>query len=352
MPEIGPTAPRRSHSGTGDQPGTRCIFRCWTVQGPSQQEGEASRGPTAAVRCASVPRSAGARPGPGRDGFGGDQPTVTDAHVVLAASRGSHPGVTIPLDPCPARLPRSGRLADTLRARRRDVRRRHSRGANNEIGTGGCGWSASSGRTPGSNAVIAFGGAGRFTPARVADRWHPARPGPATAGVLAALGAGDRRAAARLGPTFLPSRSLRTHPAAALGAEIRPGPLRDAPTVSCASPADCRFVGQSHSLTVPWDRAATPSPRRRIRDLHNAALRDADPDAPNRDRHDSDRRRAPRRAPRRRYPRRSAIPSGVRPLQAEMTGATLWIARGWDARRCVDGSFDMRRNAEAGGWTP
>jgi N-methylhydantoinase A len=60
------------------------------------------------------PRSAGARPGPAAYGLGGDEPTVTDANVVLGRMSTRRPlGGAIRLDPAPARAAIS-RLAEQL----------------------------------------------------------------------------------------------------------------------------------------------------------------------------------------------------------------------------------------------
>ena len=297
------------------------------------------------------PRSAGARPGPAAYGFGGDQPTVTDAHVVLGrVSWVGTSGVTIPLDRARATAT-VGRLADTLGLDVETCAAGILAVANNEMARALRVVSVERGVHPGQTAVIAFGGAGPLHACEVADLLGIRRVlAPATAGVLAALGAviaGQRRDWAR---TVLLPAVAADRIAAALGAEI--DRARSAmPDGVLRVAADCRFVGQSHSLTVPWDTGGDPvALADAFHDLHTRRYGDADPDAP-----------IEIVTIRIAVERPGVLPAidieavgdpVAGPTAQEMTGATLWIARGWDARRCVDGSFDMRRNAEAGGWTP
>ncbi len=297
------------------------------------------------------PRSAGARPGPAAYGFGGDQPTVTDAHVVLGrvASVGTS-GVEIPLDRERA-IGAVGRLANSLGLELEICAAGILAVANNEMARALRVVSVERGVHPAHTVVIAFGGAGPLHACDVAELLGIHRVlAPASAGVLAALGAvmaGERRDWAR---TVLLPVGDENGIAAALGVEIDraraavpDGVLRVA--------ADCRYVGQSHSLTVPWNAAGDPSVLAAgFRDLHTQRYGDADPDAPI--------EIVTIRSAVERAGDLPAIDIGVvgvpiaGPAALEMAGATLWIADGWHARACADGSFDLRRNGEAGAWTP
>ena len=222
------------------------------------------------------PRSAGARPGPAAYGFGGDQPTVTDAHVVLGrVSSVGTAGVAIPLDRARATAA-VGRLAHTLGLDVETCAAGILAVANNEMARALRVVSVERGIHPGQTAVIAFGGAGPLHACDVADLLGIRRVlAPATAGVLAALGAviaGERRDWAR---TVLLPVADADGIALALGAEI--DRARAAmPGGALRVGADCRFVGQSHSLTVPWDVNGDPGALASgFRDLH--ARRYGDP---------------------------------------------------------------------------
>jgi len=193
------------------------------------------------------PRSAGARPGPACYGFGGTEPTVTDAHCALghlAADRALGSGGEVRLDVDAARralsrLPGGGAAgvltvvqATMVRALRRVTTER--------------------GVDPADLALVAYGGAGPLHATALAEALGCAAVViPPAPGVLSALGlllAPPRHEASRtvLGHAA-PDHDLEAvWEALAAEAALRvPGP------VTATRWADCRYAGQSHELRVP-----------------------------------------------------------------------------------------------------
>ena len=144
------------------------------------------------------------------------------------------------------------------------------------------------GEDPREATLIAFGGAGPLHACPVADELGVRRVvAPPAAGVLAALGlviAGERRDYVQTvlapvdggrGPRRASSRPLRER---ARGARSR--------ARAQTAAADCRYAGQSHSLTVAWDPDA---PESALAEAFHAAHRerfgDADPGRAGRGRH-------------------------------------------------------------------
>ena len=78
----GASAARRRRRRSRSSPACRSSCR-WSTCTRSAPAAARSRGPTRAARCASGPRSAGADPGPAAYGKGGEEPTVTDANLLL-----------------------------------------------------------------------------------------------------------------------------------------------------------------------------------------------------------------------------------------------------------------------------
>jgi len=260
------------------------------------------------------PRSAGARPGRPRTGSAGISRRITD-RACGARPRlvGRHLGVTIPLA-VPARL--HGRAPrDTLGL---DVGDRAPTGilaVANKRWHGRCGWSSVE---RGVHPVKPRSSLRRCRSAsrlRGRDLLGIRRvPWPGDGRVLAALGAviaGQRR------DWPAPScfrRSAAGPIAAALGPRST-GPASAMPDGCPArSPADCRFVGQSHSLTVAVGQAATPSPSpTHFRDLHTRRYGTPNPDAPIRSSRFGSASSVPGVLPANRYRGPVAIPSRVRP---------------------------------------
>ncbi len=238
------------------------------------------------------PESAGARPGPAAYGHGGDQATLTDAHVVAG---------TLPAD-----LPLAGALtldADAARAALEPV----ARSLGLEAGEAADGIirlavaqmtaalrrvSVQRGIDPRGYALVAFGGAGplhaglllrelgfrtalvpRFpglfaasgltsTDIRIDDSRTVLAPlAPGLAGELASwYAAAGRRLAAQLRRDGIPRGRIRL-----------------------AASADCRFAGQGYELSVPVTPrgpAGVAALAARFRELHLRAYGHADPDQP------------------------------------------------------------------------
>ena len=289
------------------------------------------------------PRSAGAVPGPASYGHGGTAPTVTDANVVLGRLDGDlGVGGTITLHDEPARDAVAS-LAGEL-----------------GLGVGQCAEgivhvavqemvsalhvvSVERGVDPRPGVLIAFGGAGPLHACAVADGLGMERVTcPATAGVLAALGmvvAGERR-------DHVQSVLLPAAESAALSRAVEPLIRRasdELPGGRIETRADCRYSGQSHSLTVEWDPSAGAAT---LEDAFHAAheraagsaMRDAPvevvsvrvaviTDGPGLDLH------APGEP--------VAVHDG--PISLPMPGSTCWVAEGWRAGVHADGTIRMER---------
>ncbi len=101
--------------------------------------------------------------------------------------------------------------------------------------------------------LVAFGGAGPLHACQVAEELGIARVvAPPAAGLLAALGlvvAGERRDYVQ---TVLAPVDGGADLAALL-APLRERAEAELPDAALSAAADCRSVGQSHALTVPWD---------------------------------------------------------------------------------------------------
>ena len=191
------------------------------------------------------PRSAGARPGPACYGRGGDEPTVTDANLVLgrippSARFGDLPG----LDPAAARaaLETAGIDAADVVA----VVNANMEQAIRQV-------TVERGVDPAGLALVAFGGAGPLHACALAEALDMAAVViPARAGVLSAVGllsAPRQRDLVRSWPT--PSdhggvaaalAALATEAAAAVGGAPEQAEVA----------VDARYRGQSHELTVPF----------------------------------------------------------------------------------------------------
>ena len=291
------------------------------------------------------PESAGARPGPAAYGLGGDRPTVTDANVVLGRLPTDAPlGGTIRLDPAAAReaVGAAGRRA------------------------WGCPWrtaplgivevavqemvralrlvSVERGEDAREATLIAFGGAGpaaRLPRGRRArhDAASSPRPRPgswrpwawwwrASAATTCRPCSCGWAAAPRLGPLLSP-----------LAERAR----AELPGAAHRASADCRYVGQSHSLTIDWD------PERPDEELavafhaaHRARFGDADPGRPVEAVTLRLAAELPGSPP--------DLPTGepgepVRgPAVIPMEGATCWVGEGWTARTDAVGAIVLERH--------
>jgi N-methylhydantoinase A len=296
------------------------------------------------------PRSAGARPGPAAYGLGGEDPTVTDANIVLGRLPVDEPlGGAIRLDPGLAR--RSvGRVAERLGMDLEACAEGIVRVAVDEMARALRLVSVERGADPRGMALIAFGGAGPLHACAVAEELGVSRVlAPGAAGVLAALGlvvAGERR-------DYVQSVLLPVEGASDLPGRL--GPLReraeaDLPGAEQRASADLRYAGQSHHLTVAWDPAAPPEA---LRDAFHGAHRDRYGDAdPGRDVEAvSLRLAAERPGSRPELGGNGAAGEVVEgPRAVPMAGATCWVAPGWRCRSDAAGTLILTR-LEAP-WTP
>ena len=290
------------------------------------------------------PRSAGAEPGPAAYGRGGDRATVTDANVALGRLSGDLGlGGTITLHHGPA-VAAVDALADELGLSRDacaagiiDVAVQEMVSALHVV-------SVERGVDPRGGVLIALGGAGPLHACAVAEGLGMSRiTCPATAGVLAALGmivAGERR-------DHVQGVLLPVAPGSGLAAAVEPLIRRAAaelPGARIEAAADCRYAGQSHSLTVPWDPAAPEDALAEA--FHQAHSRAAG--------------RAMRHVPVEAVAVRvAAVTDGPGldlhgggavvaeqdgPVAVGMAGSTCWVAAGWTARVHDDGTIRMERS--------
>lgn len=289
------------------------------------------------------PHSAAAVPGPAAYGLGGTEPTVTDANVVLGRVAGDlGAGGEIHLDRARALeavtvfgeqlgLP-PVQCAEGILA----VAVSQMVGALRVV-------SVERGIDPRDGVLIAFGGAGPMHACDVADSLQIARIAcPASAGVLAALGmvvAGER--CDHVQTVLLPAGDH-----AALARAVAPllaMAMGDVPGGRIEAHADCRYIGQSHALTIPWDpqdpdagltdafhaaheRAsggAMPGRAVEVVSLRVAAISDG-PEIPG-------------------DPAAPAGPPIPGPISIPMAGSTCWVAHGWVATAHTDGAITMER---------
>ncbi|MFW5419241.1 hydantoinase/oxoprolinase family protein [Nocardiopsis sp. CNT-189] len=215
------------------------------------------------------PRSAGSDPGPACYGRGGEEPTVTDADLVLGhLDPDAFAGGGLPLSAALA-----GKAVDRL-AGPLGVPRERAAQAVREIADAAMGAAVhvvtvQRGIDPRGLTLVAFGGAGPVHAAGVADRFGigtvavPPRCGAASAAGLLFAELGTERVrslavpgaelAVRAGEVEEAFTALAGEACAGLG--VRP----DAAGVRVLRSADVRFTGQTHRLAVPFTgRPLTP----------------------------------------------------------------------------------------------
>ncbi len=292
------------------------------------------------------PESARAVPGPAAYGLGGTRPTVTDANVVLGRIPLDEPlGGRIRLDVDAARAAVGG-LADELGLAVEECARGILTVAVQEMVRALRRVSVERGVDPRDATLVAFGGAGPLHACQVADELGITRVAvPAAAGLLAALGlvvAGERRDYVQ---------SVLT-PAGEDRLDARLEPLRrraddELPGAAHGTQADCRYLGQNHTLTVPWDTAEGEAALiAAFHDAHRARYGD----------HDlgrtvevvSLRLAAERPGTTPHLPRPVPGPARRGPAVLPADGATCWVPDGWSARADGAGALVLRR-VEAGG---
>jgi N-methylhydantoinase A len=220
------------------------------------------------------PESAGAEPGPACYGRGGEQPTVTDANLLLGllgAEAGLAGGVGLDRDAAERAV---GRLATELGIGTLEAAAGIVRVANEEMIRALRVVSVERGHDPRDFALVAFGGAGGLHAAAIAARLGIARVlFPATGGMLSALGLAvserrrDRARSLLLSPSQLTDARLRTE-SERLAAEARRGLEPGARTELVC---ELRYAGQSFELEIPANPAEGVE---RLRERFAAAHRD------------------------------------------------------------------------------
>jgi N-methylhydantoinase A len=185
------------------------------------------------------PRSAGARPGPACYGRGGEEPTVTDANLVLGyLGDGAVLGGEVVLDQTLAERALASLGLDPVEAALGVVRV-----VDAEMNRALRVVSVERGLDPREFALVAFGGAGPLHACSLAEELAVRRVlVPGTSGVLSALGL----AAADLRRDYVA-------PATASFEELEERAARDLPDGRLRRLVDARYSGQSHELTIDAD---------------------------------------------------------------------------------------------------
>jgi N-methylhydantoinase A len=212
------------------------------------------------------PQSAGAQPGPACYGLGGQQATVTDAHVVLGRlPAGLRLGGRLALDPeaAHAALTRLGQALGGVDAEEAAqgviaIANEHMIQALRVI-------SVERGIDPREFTLVSFGGAGGLHVCALACALGLRRAlVPAAAGVLSALGMVIARPGRRLSRTVRkPLLQVSAAEVAVLFDKVA-APGVDAlvaeghaeHVLECKRTADVCYIGQSFALTVPWTDGA------------------------------------------------------------------------------------------------
>ena len=225
------------------------------------------------------PRSAGSTPGPACYGFGGTEPTVTDANVVLGRlSPRSLLGGAMRIHPDLARRSLS-RLSRRLRLDLQDTASGIVRLVNDSMARAISMVTVERGRNPGDFAMIAFGGGGPLQACDLAEAMGIREVVvPIHAGLFSAYGL----LAGELTRTFT-SPVMETEPRlwmrfkeleVSAAREMRREGFR---RFDLARFVECRYLGQSHELLVPY--AGDGFVRRRFDERHRELYGYSLPDA-------------------------------------------------------------------------
>lgn len=240
------------------------------------------------------PRSAGARPGPAAYGHGGEEPTVTDANLVLGRLEPDNfLGGAMRLDANAARRA-LGKLADQLRLPLEDTAEGILTIVNANMANAISSRTVQKGLDPRDFVLVAFGGAGPLHGAEVARALGiPEVVIPAYPGITSAVGlittdlkydavrtefqAGDAVDLARLNTDFAAIQKELARQLAADG--VRPG------DAAFHRAGDLRYVGQGYELRVPFpneplDAVGLAAAFARFGELHRAEYGHVFPNSP------------------------------------------------------------------------
>src|SRR3954470_17511969 len=240
------------------------------------------RDPGGALRVG--PRSAGADPGPACYGRGGDEPTVTDANLLLGYLDDESPlagGVRLDRDAAERAV---GGLAEALGMDLLDCAEGIARVAGTEMARAVRVMTVERGVDPRELALLAFGGAGPLHGAAIADELDMRTLlVPRASGVLSAVGliAAERRRDL-VESVLLAGDDLTTEAAAGVVERLakRGREELDAPDAEIRASYDLRYAGQAFELTVPGAERPDPDDLRTAFDeAHDERYGYSDPDA-------------------------------------------------------------------------
>ena len=241
------------------------------------------RDPGGALRVG--PRSAGADPGPACYGRGGEEPTVTDANLLLGRLDAGGALAGVELDLAAARRAVEG-LAERLGLDAIACAEGIVRVANAEMVRALRVMTVQQGIDPRRFALLAFGGAGPLHAAAIAEELGMATIlCPRASGVLSALGlaAADRRATEQR-TVLLAGDALADDALAAARDELADGAratLGASGDVRLDVAYDVRYRGQAHELTVrDLAQPGVAQLRATFEDLHEERYGYRDADAP------------------------------------------------------------------------
>ena len=230
------------------------------------------------------PQSAGADPGPACYGRGGEEPTVTDANLLLGYLDPDSPlagGVELDRDAAESAV---AELAESLDLGTSETAAGIARVAGTEMARAVRVMTVERGVDPRELALLAFGGAGALHAAAIADELGMTRVlVPSASGVLSAVGliAAERRRDL-VESVLLAGDDLTADAAAGVVERLaqRGRDELDAPEAQIRASYDLRYAGQAFELTVPGAERPDPDDLREAFDkTHDERYGYSDPDA-------------------------------------------------------------------------
>src|SRR3954447_18445040 len=226
------------------------------------------RDPGGALRVG--PRSAGADPGPDCYGRGGDEPTVTDANLLLGYLDPESPlagGVTLDRDKAEEAI---AKLAEELDLSNEETAAGIARVAGTEMARAVRVMTVERGVDPREMALLAFGGAGALHAAAIAEELGMRQVlVPRASGVLSAVGliAAERRRDL-VESVLLSEEDFTAEAAAEVVSRLAERGREELgePDAEVRASYDLRYAGQAFELTVPGDERPDPDDLRRAFD--------------------------------------------------------------------------------------